>query len=103
MSYHRRMTEAGGNPTPHQAVRVPDRMWKAFGRVCKRRGTSRNARIMEMIRSDIRRHGDDQDKADLQGADAELKERRSRKGIRHSRQAHPSAGKEPQVPVTEES
>jgi hypothetical protein len=38
-------------------------------------------------RSEIRRHGDDQDKAGLEAADAELKARRSRKGIRHRR--HP--------------
>lgn len=85
MSYHREVTETGSNATPHQPVRVPRRMWQAFGRVCTRQGTSRNARILEMIRAEIRRHGDDQDKADLHAADAELRERRSRKGIRHRR------------------
>jgi hypothetical protein len=58
-------------------------MWQAFGRVCTRQGTSRNARIVALIRAEIRRHGDDHDKADLDAADAELRERRSRKGIRH--------------------
>lgn len=53
-----------------------------FGRVCKRQGTSRNARIMAMIRADICQHGDDRDLADLDAADAELRQRRSRKGIR---------------------
>jgi hypothetical protein len=86
MSYHRRMTGTGSNATPHQPLRVPKRMWQAFGRVCTRQGTSRNARIVEMIRAEIRRHGDGQDKADLDAADAELRERRSRKGIRHRRQ-----------------
>jgi hypothetical protein len=62
-------------------------MWQAFGRVCTRQGTNRNARIAEMIRAEIRRHGDDQDKADLEAADAELRERRSRKGIRHRRRS----------------
>ena len=79
------MTDTGGNATPHQPLRVPKSMWQAFGRVCKRQGTSRNARLVEMIRSEIRHHGDDQDLADLEGADTELRERRSRKGIRHHR------------------
>jgi hypothetical protein len=75
-----------GNATPHQGVRVPRLMWQAFGRVCERRGTSRNVRIVDMIRADIRRHGDQQDKADLATADTELRARRSRKGTRR----HPS-------------
>ena len=80
MSYNRRMTDTGGNATPHQPLRVPKSMWQAFGRVCKRQGTSREARLVEMIRAEIRHHGDDQDLADLEGADTELRERRSRKG-----------------------
>jgi hypothetical protein len=90
MSYDRRMTEAESNATPHQPLRVPKRMWQAFGRVCSRRGTSRNARIVEMIRAEIRHHGDRQDKADLEAADAELRERRSRKGIRHRHRRRPT-------------
>jgi len=89
------MTDTGSNATPHQPLRVPDGMWQAFGRVCKRQGTSRNARIVEMIRSEIRRHGDDRDLADLEAADAELRERRSRKGIRHRRRPRQVAEQEP--------
>lgn len=74
-----------GNATPHQGVRVPRLMWEAFGRVCARRGIpSRNDRLRAVIRSDIRRYGDAQDRADLAAAEAELKARRSRKGIRHT-------------------
>jgi len=83
MSYDRGVSDTGSNATPHQPLRVPRAMWEAFGRVCKRQGTSRNARIVEMISAEIRLHGDDQDQADLQAAEAELRERRSRKGIRH--------------------
>lgn len=71
-----------GNATPHQPLRIPHSMWQAFGRVCKRQGTNRNARITAMIRAEIRRHGDERDLADLEAADAELKDRRSRKGNR---------------------
>lgn len=70
-----------GNPTPHQPLRVPHAMWQAFGRVCKRLGTNRNARVTEFIRAEIRRHGDERDLADLEAADEELRERRSRKGL----------------------
>jgi hypothetical protein len=45
-------------------------------------------------RSEIRRHGDDQDKADPEAADAELKARRSRKGIRHRRHPRRAAGQD---------
>jgi hypothetical protein len=68
-----------GNATPHQGVRLPKPMWEAFGRVCARRGLKRNDRIRAMIRSDIRRYGDEQDKDDLARALDELKARRSRK------------------------
>jgi len=54
-------------------------MWEAFGRVCERRGITRSARMLAMIRSDIRRYGDKEDRADLASADAELRERRSRR------------------------
>jgi hypothetical protein len=70
-------------------------MWEAFGRICTRRGTSRAARILEMIGSEIRSHGDAQDLADLEAAEEELRERRSRKGIRHRRKPHQDAGQEP--------
>ena len=99
MSYDRRVTntegEAGGNETPHRVLRVPDRMWEAFGRVCARRGTSRAARILEMIGSEIRTHGDARDLADLEAAEEELKERRSRRGIRHRRKPRQVAEQEP--------
>ncbi len=36
MSCDQRMADTGGNAKPHQPIRVPDGMWQAFGRVCKR-------------------------------------------------------------------
>lgn len=67
------------NATPHRPLRIPGPMWEAFGRVCERRGITRSARILAMIRSDIRRHGDAEDRAGLTAADAELRKRRSRR------------------------
>ena len=67
------------NATPQRPLRVPSPMWEAFGRVCERRGITRSARMLAMIRSDIRRYGDKQDRAGLAAADAELRERRSRR------------------------
>ncbi len=63
-------------------VRMPDAMWDAYGRVCERLGTDRAGRTLDHIRADIRAHGDEQDLADLERAERELAERRSRKGGR---------------------
>lgn len=62
--------------------RIPRPMWDAFGRITTRLGTNRTARLLDHIREDIRRHGDDQDRADLAQAEQELAERRARKGGR---------------------
>jgi len=57
-------------------------MWEAFGRACERRGLTRTERLLDVIREDITNHGDAQDRADLEAAERELAERRSRKGGR---------------------
>lgn len=95
MSYDRRVTDTGSNLTPNHPLRVPKGMWQAFGRVCKKQGTSRTARIVEMISAEIRLHGDARDLADLEAAAEELKARRSRKGIPHRRRTRQTAGQEP--------
>lgn len=94
MRYDRRVPDTEGNATPHQPLRVPKSMWAALGRVCARRGTSRNARIVEMISAEIRLHGDARDLADLEAAEEELRERRSRRGIRHRRRPSQETGRE---------
>lgn len=68
--------------TPATALRVPRAMWAAYGRVCERLGRERSADLIEHIRRQIEQHGDDADRADLAAADAELAERRARKGGR---------------------
>jgi len=65
--------------------RVPKTMWAAYDRVAARLGTDRSGRLLEHIRADIREHGDERDLADLEAAERELAERRSRKGGRARR------------------
>ena len=70
------------DPTPTTPIRVPRSMWAAYGRVCKRLETDRTEDLLAHIRAQIERHGDDSDRADLAAADAELAERRARRGGR---------------------
>jgi hypothetical protein len=57
-------------------------MWDAYDRVCKRLGRDRSDDLIEHVRRQIEQHGDDADRAALGAADAELAERRARKGGR---------------------
>jgi hypothetical protein len=57
-------------------------MWAAYGRVCARLRRDRTEDLLAHMRGQIREHGDEQDLADLSAAEAELAERRSRKGGR---------------------
>ena len=68
--------------TPGIHVRIPRDMWAAYGRVCERLGRDRAEDLIEHVRRQIEQHGDDADQADLAAADAELAERRARKGGR---------------------
>lgn len=68
--------------TPTTPIRVPRRMWAAYGRICERLGRDRTEDLLAHIRRQIRKHGDEEDLADLGAADEELRERRSRKGGR---------------------
>lgn len=75
------MSDAAGH-TYQSRFRVPRIMWEAFGRVCERQGITRTERLLDVIRADITHHGDARDLADLEAAERELVERRSRKGGR---------------------
>ena len=68
--------------TPTTPIRVPRAMWHAYGRVCARLGTDRTGDLLGHMRRQIELHGDDADRADLAAAEAELAERRARKGGR---------------------
>lgn len=68
--------------TPTTPIRVPRSMWAAYGRVCARLGRDRTEDLLTHMRRQIEQHGDEADRADLAAADAELAERRARKGGR---------------------
>ena len=68
--------------TKPRQVRVPEGLWAAYERVCARLKRTRAEDINEHIRRQIEAHGDDEDRAALAAADAELAERRARKGGR---------------------
>jgi hypothetical protein len=76
------MADQVADHTPVAKVRMPRVMWIAYGRVCERLGRERSDDLIEHVRQQIERHGDDADRADLAAADAELAERRARKGGR---------------------
>ncbi|MEV5140355.1 hypothetical protein AB0K71_05900 [Streptomyces syringium] len=65
--------------------RIPRVMWDTYGRVTDRLGTDRTADLLDHVRTVIKTHGDEQDRADLETAEQELEERRSRKGGRPPR------------------
>jgi hypothetical protein len=73
--------------TPTTPIRVPRRMWAAYGRVCARLSRDRTEDLLAHMRRQIKRHGDDEDLADLAAAEEELRERRGRKGGRPRREA----------------
>lgn len=63
-------------------IRVPRKMWAAYGRVCARLGRDRSEDLVSHMRRQIAEQGDAADLADLADAEEELRERRSRKGGR---------------------
>jgi len=75
------MTDA----TDHTFVtrfRIPRRMWNAYGTAATRKGIDRSTDLVEHVRDFIRKHGNEQELAELQAAEHELAERRARKGGR---------------------
>jgi hypothetical protein len=76
-------------------IRVPRKMWDAYGRVVARMGKDRSEALIAHMRKMISQFGDEADRADLEAAEQELAERRSRKGGRPPR----AERQEPQPPV----
>lgn len=76
---------AGSAPKKHttpRPIRVPEKLWQAYGRVCGRLGTDRTNDLLAHMEARIIEHGTDDDRADLEDAKRELSERRARKGGR---------------------
>jgi len=82
MSTNRYTVRVDDRRTPTVGIRVPRLMWEAYNRVCARLGRDRTDDILDHIRGRIGAHGDARDLADLEAAEQELAERRSRKGGR---------------------
>jgi hypothetical protein len=76
------MADDDRKTTPTVGFRVPGRLWAAYGRVCDRLGTGRAEDLIDLMAQRVREYGDDADRADLEAAEQELAERRSRKGGR---------------------
>jgi hypothetical protein len=68
--------------TKPRQVRVHDDMWTAFKSVCDRLGTTRSASLSAHLHRRVREHGTAEEIALLERAEAELAERRARKGGR---------------------
>ncbi|MEV6445974.1 hypothetical protein [Amycolatopsis sp. NPDC051716] len=68
--------------TKPRQFRVPEPLWTAYDNVCQRLGVTRAEDLNAHIRSTVEEHGDDVDRALLAEAEAELAERRARKGGR---------------------
>jgi hypothetical protein len=77
--------EPAAGRTPTTPIRVPRRMWAAYGRVCGRLGKDRTEDLLAHIRRQIKRHGTNDDLADLAAAEEELRLRRARRGGRPPR------------------
>jgi len=71
-----------GDSTKPRQVRVADGLWSAYERVCAKLGRTRAEDINDHIRRQIKQHGDASDHELLAEAEAELAERRGRKGGR---------------------
>jgi hypothetical protein len=78
--------------TPGIHVRMPRPMWAAYSHVCERLGVERSEDLLGHVRRQIEQHGDDGDRAGLAAADAELAERRARKGGRPRKGTEPETG-----------
>lgn len=76
------MTEPQADHTFITRFRIPRRMWDAYGTVTERLGTDRSSDLVDHVRAAIRKHGTAQEIAELEAAEQELAERRSRKGGR---------------------
>lgn len=82
---HELMTDPTTEHTFITRFRIPRRMWTAYGAVTERLGTDRSNDLVEHVRTTIREHGNADEIAELEAAEQELTERRSRKGGRPSK------------------
>lgn len=69
--------------TPIRRFRAPDPLWEAYDSVCRRAfGRDRSEDLLDHMRTVIREYGDTRELELLEAAEAEIAERRARKGGR---------------------
>jgi len=68
--------------TKPRQFRVPEPLWAAYDNVCRRLGTTRAEDLNAHIQATVKKHGDRVDHQLLAEAEAEVAERRARKGGR---------------------
>lgn len=72
--------------TPIRRFRAPDDLWEAYGSVCRRvLRRERSEDLVQHMLATVRERGDAEELEKLTRAEAELAERRSRKGGRPRR------------------
>lgn len=88
--------------TPMQRFRAPKKLWDAFVAVSASRGTTASAELIDFMRRTVKRHGDQQQLADLAEAEADLA--RPRPGPQRRKFVDPAAaharqqGRPPRTP-----
>lgn len=87
MTTQKKPSSRGDDHTPIRRFRVPDDLWDAYGSVCKRvLQRERSEDLVEHIVSTVREHGTEDELKKLAAAQAEMAERRARKGGRPRKQ-----------------
>ncbi|MBK3596269.1 MULTISPECIES: hypothetical protein [Streptomyces] len=70
--------------------RIPKRLWDAYGTAAQRQGTDRSTDLVNHVRDYVREHGDAQELTELEAAEKELADRRTRKGGRPRKSDQPT-------------
>lgn len=68
--------------TKSRQFRAPEPLWKAYENVCRRLGVTRAEDLNAHMRDMVTEHGDPLDRQLLAESEAEMAERRARKGGR---------------------
>lgn len=64
--------------TKARPIRVPEVLWAAYGKVCDRLGTNRTQDLLDHMRRQINRHGEEGELDALAAAEQEMADRRAR-------------------------
>lgn len=88
MTTQKSQTSSSDAHTPIRRFRAPDDLWDAYDTVCRRvLGRERSEDLVEHMIATVREHGNEDELRKLAAAEAEMAERRARKGGRPKRQS----------------